>query len=109
MTDVTPPWIAYPNQPPFAFFWREAGEPWLNEVWLPFWRSLGDSEKQAYLKRRPPPQEWLDYLLADPADDELARIDAEDIASGALTPTGRAAQAKTPPRRKTWLERIRGK
>ena len=66
MTDeVDPPWAVYPHSEPWWGGWRQGrSEAWLHEVWLPFWRGRTPAERDAYLKRRPPPtEEWRAYLL----------------------------------------------
>jgi hypothetical protein len=89
MSDVEPPWIAYPRIAPGEFFWREAGDAYYHDAWRPFWDSLGADGQRAYLERTAPPADWDEYLRNLKAfEDELERIDAEDIASGVLLPDG---------------------
>ncbi len=70
--------MAYPDVPPRAFFWREAGQPWLEDVWRPFWHALDDAARQDYLSRYPPPKLWLETFLDDRLDQLVAEIDAQD-------------------------------
>ena len=61
---LSPPWIEYPGNDPLWGGWRQGiSEAWLRDKWLPFWRSLDGSEREAYLQRWPPPDDqWLTYL-----------------------------------------------
>lgn len=93
-----PPWVAYPGIPPDEFFWREAGEPWLNLVWRPFWNALDEAGRERYLTRWPPPDVWRADFLDDALDRLVAEIDREDGITG-LPPPG-----KRPPGR-SWLTR----
>ena len=59
-----PPWIKYPGKAPYWGGWRQGeSEFWLLNVWLPFWRDVTENERQAFLKKEPPPNdEWRDYI-----------------------------------------------
>ncbi|RKH39309.1 hypothetical protein [Corallococcus sicarius] len=53
-----PPWIEYPDEEPWWGGWRQGtSEAWLLRTWLPFWQALGDTAKEEYLQRWPPPTE----------------------------------------------------
>ncbi len=56
--EVKPPWEMYPGFPPYDFFWRDAGQPWMDYCWRPYWKSLDIRSQQQYLKRWQPPKEW---------------------------------------------------
>ena len=56
----------YPGFPPGDFFWREAGEPWLTQVWEPYWKSLSAERLEEYLQRWKMPDAWR-MLYFDPA------------------------------------------
>ncbi len=67
--EAHPPWVTFPEIKP----WSPVAEPWpsrqgiykawLRDVYLPFWRQQRDTERDAYLKRWPPPPDaWQDYL-----------------------------------------------
>jgi hypothetical protein len=62
-SDPKPPWIEYPGNPPFWGGWRQGfSEAWLLKIWFQFWRHLTPEEKDAYLRRYPPPDDdWLQY------------------------------------------------
>ncbi len=82
-----PPWTVHPGQD-YGAFWETLGDSYICTVWRPFWDALGAEERAAYLARFPPAAGW-DRFIADIAfDQEIARIDAEDIAAGILQPDG---------------------
>jgi len=67
--EVVPPWIMYPQCElmelgPMWGGWRQAdGEVWLKRIWFPFWKRLTIEEREAYIKKWPPPTEtWELYL-----------------------------------------------
>ncbi|STX40810.1 Uncharacterised protein [Legionella donaldsonii] len=60
---IEPPWILYPEFGPLDFFWREAGQPWMDYVWRPFWYALTEEQKAAYLKQYPEPKEWSGFSI----------------------------------------------
>jgi hypothetical protein len=62
-TEVPPPWAAYPGYPPGDGFWRQAGEPWFTLTWKPYWDSLGEREREAYLVRWNVPAEWRKFYF----------------------------------------------
>jgi hypothetical protein len=64
--EISPPWVEYPGFPPGDFFWREAGEPWLTQVWEPYWKSLSPEQLEEYLQRWNVPDAWR-MLYFDPA------------------------------------------
>ncbi|MDP3533157.1 MAG: hypothetical protein Q8S31_07725 [Alphaproteobacteria bacterium] len=69
-----PPWIEYPGFLPSDIFWRQEGEVWALGVWLPFWVSLNDIERQAYLKEWDAPLKWQEFY--NPAfQKELSSLD----------------------------------
>jgi hypothetical protein len=61
---VRPPWVQYPDTEPWWGGWRQGtSEEWLQRTWLPFWRSLSDANREAYLQRWPPPtDDWRTYV-----------------------------------------------
>ncbi|MFA6066767.1 MAG: hypothetical protein WC707_06320 [Candidatus Babeliaceae bacterium] len=59
MQEINPPWIQHPEFPPYDCFWRQSGEFWYLDVWLPYWRSLSEEEKKHYLEKWNAPEEWL--------------------------------------------------
>jgi hypothetical protein len=67
--EVVPPWIMYPDCDfeglgPMWGGWRQgSGEPWLLDIWFPFWKKLSDEEKDEYMRKWSPPSElWDEYL-----------------------------------------------
>ena len=63
--EIEPPWITFPKSEPWWGGWRQGySEPWMLEVFLPFWRALVSEARHAYLERwSPPDQAWREYLL----------------------------------------------
>lgn len=79
-----PPWIAYPGLHPQEGFWKFGGEPYMNLVFRPFWKTLDDDGKRLYLERWKAPEEWFAELNPecdiDPEIKEfLESLDLEDI------------------------------
>jgi hypothetical protein len=106
--EIPPPWIAHPGREPGDFYWREAGEPWLWDVWRPFWDQLDDTQRQAYLGRWPAPsREWLDLVLTDDLQHRLDEGDAQDRAAGILGADGRLVRQTTQPPRSRWRKWFR--
>jgi hypothetical protein len=64
--EIKPPWVAYPEYGPGDTFWRQTGEPFMALVWEPYYESLSQEEKDAYLKRWQVPEEWWKFYF-DPA------------------------------------------
>ncbi len=77
--EIEPPWVWRPKFPPSDFFWRDAGDPWLNYVWRPYWHNLPDEEKEGYLHRWNVPDEWRFFSLDinEKWNEELAEIDRQ--------------------------------
>ena len=61
--EIPPPWVEYPGYGPGDTFWRQTGEPFLSLVWQPYYESLGEAEKEAYLKQWNVPQDWQDFYF----------------------------------------------
>ncbi len=101
-TEIQPPWIAFPGHPPRTFFWREAGQPWLDQVWRPFWANLSPAEQAAYLAKFVPPREWVDGFFDASWDAELEEIDRQDAAY-LEAERNRRAEARPAP---SWLRRV---
>ena len=94
--EIKPPWISYPTVPPDDFFWREAGEPWLNLVWRPFWDSLDKVARDEYLDRFPPPEVWQTSFLDDRLDRLMAEIDSESGLDELTTPVAERKKVRRP-------------
>ena len=64
MLEAPPPWIRYEGESPYWGGWRQGeSEAWLLDTWLPFWHALGAAERDAYLRRWPPPDDdWHTYV-----------------------------------------------
>jgi len=77
-TEVPPPWIVYPGTLPYDYFWREAGQHWLENVWRVFWHDLDIEGQDDYLRRYPVPEIWRDYFPINRIDQAIAQIDEED-------------------------------
>ena len=69
---IEPPWVVYPNIHPMEFFWRDAGQPWLDYFWRPFWHSLSEEEQAKYLQKYPAPKAWLESSID--LNHELAKL-----------------------------------
>ena len=82
-----PPWLVRPGQP-YGNPWDTHGDRHVRSVWRPYWDLLNEQERAAYLTRFPPAHSWDRFLQDVAMDQEVARIDAEDIASGVLQPNG---------------------
>jgi len=94
-----PPWVLHPGEE-YKNAWDAHGDHYISAVWRPFWDNLNEHERGAYLERFPPTCGWDGFLQAVAFDQEVVRIDAEDIASGILQPNGlpwpEVAKAKPP-------------
>ncbi|MFA6066766.1 MAG: hypothetical protein WC707_06315 [Candidatus Babeliaceae bacterium] len=66
MQEINPPWIQHPEFPPYDCFWRQSGEFWYLDVWLPYWCSLSEEEKKRYVEKWNAPEEWLIFTPLDP-------------------------------------------
>lgn len=64
-SEISPPWIQFPEYPPAASFWRREGESWALIVWLPYWSQLSDSERQNLLDQYEAPEEWRDFYTKE--------------------------------------------
>ena len=56
--EIRPPWVELPGFPPGDFYWRDAGQPWFNEVWETYWKSLTTEEQADYLSQWKVPETW---------------------------------------------------
>ena len=62
--ELAPPWIEYPDRPPWWGGWRQGeSEHWLHNAWLPFWKALSEEGRSQYIDRWQPSPEWKEYLL----------------------------------------------
>ncbi len=86
-SDPVPPWVPDPRVSDAAL-WTMHDDHRVDQVWRPFWNLLGDEERSAHLRRHPPPPGWERFLQDVAFDQEAARIDREDIATGVLQPNG---------------------
>ena len=78
MSEPKPPWIVYPDFPPYDTFWRQSGECYLKYVWEPYWLKLSENEQAVYLEKWPPPKKWYDFYLDDEYRKMLQEIDDEE-------------------------------
>ena len=62
MSELPPPWIAFPdltaNDPPT----QGAEEAYIDLDWLPFWTSMDEAGQAAYLDRWQATAEWRDVI-----------------------------------------------
>ncbi len=82
-----PPWVADPDAQSMAHP-VPSDYAYAHATWRRFWDALDGAERAACLLRHPPGARWMEYLEWVALDQEVARIDAEDIASGVLQPNG---------------------
>jgi len=62
--EIKPPWVIWPGEEPWWGGWSQGdAEPWLLDVWLPFWSKLGRGEKLAYLEKWSASPDWRHYAL----------------------------------------------
>ncbi len=76
--EIPPPWIEYPGYGPGDMFWRQTGEPFFLLVWKPYYESLSEAEKQAYLARWNVPEEWRSYYFDKAWRDWLESTDEDE-------------------------------
>ena len=87
-SNPVPPWVLDPEpRVEDGGLWTMHDDPHVHRVWRPFWDLLRDEERSAYVLRHPPPG-WERFLQDVGFDQEVARIDMEDIATGVLQPNG---------------------
>ena len=67
--DMQAPWVFGLNYPPYDIFWRQGGEARLYYVWIPFWKTLDEKQKQEYLARWRASDDWRFFLL-EPLDED---------------------------------------
>ena len=54
-----PPWVVFPGMAPLeAAADQGAQEAWVDQVWRPFWASLGAAERDAYLSHWGASEAW---------------------------------------------------
>ncbi|HEY0263036.1 MAG TPA: hypothetical protein VGC07_00810 [Granulicella sp.] len=76
--EVKPPWAEYPGIPPWEFFWREAGEPWLKDVWEPYYQRLTPEQQEAYRKRWNVPKDWQESYFDKAWQEFWDHVDDEE-------------------------------
>ena len=77
MDEIKPPWIEYPDYPPYDTFWRQSGEIYLKYIWEPFWKKLSSEQQTEYLKKWPAPKKWQDFYFDEKFHAMLAQLDKE--------------------------------
>ena len=92
-----PPWVQFAGAD-YRTFSDWCGDRYVALVWRPFWDATVEGERKSYLERFAPPAGWSRFLEDVALDEEVARIDAEDIATGVLQPNG-ALWPQTQPKR----------
>jgi hypothetical protein len=78
MNEIKPPWIEYPEYPPYDTFWRQAGEFYLKDMWEPYWKSLSDGQREEYLQKWHVPRKWKDFYFDTEWLDDLDDIDVSE-------------------------------
>jgi hypothetical protein len=73
----TPPWVRYPAIDSGDFFWREAGQPWLVQVWEPFVHNLSPERLAEYLAKYPPPEDWRQMYFDPETRDFWDSVDSD--------------------------------
>ena len=63
--EIEPPWVTFPCSDPLALWvgWRY-GNHWLDTIWKPFWHSMDEDQRKAYLrKHQPPSEDWYQTVV----------------------------------------------
>ena len=57
------PWLAFPENPLGSLFWKMGGgEDYLMD-WANWFRAQAKEERDAYLRRFPPPERWSGFII----------------------------------------------
>lgn len=76
-----PPWVVFPGMAPLeAAADQGAQEAWVDQVWRPFWASLGAAERDAYLSHWGASEAWrgaIHFLFETPEGFDAAADAAE--------------------------------
>ncbi|GAB4214526.1 MAG: hypothetical protein OHK0022_53180 [Roseiflexaceae bacterium] len=63
---LLPPWLAYPDIPPWSIGWRMGvGEHYLHR-WNTWYYALSEQARRAYREHYPPPEEWAPFYRERP-------------------------------------------
>lgn len=63
--EIEPPWIAFPHSSPIHGWNQGETEYWKLNVWLPFWTTMSEIERDRYLQRwQPPNDDWKESITA---------------------------------------------
>lgn len=91
-----PPWIVFPRMRPLeAAADQGVQEAWVDQVWRPFWASLGATERDEYLAHWGASEAWrgaIHFLFETPDDFDAAA----DAAESARWLGEQAAEAAAP-------------
>ena len=54
--ELEPPWVTFADRDPVTLWigWRY-GNHWLDTIWKPFWHSMDEGQRKAYLQKWKPP------------------------------------------------------
>ncbi len=58
---IKTPWEMFPGSQPSDSFWRQEGEAWALNVWLPYWSKLSKEERKQCLIATSAPEGWLQF------------------------------------------------
>ncbi len=78
MTEIRPPWIEYPDYPPYDTFWRQSGQLWFKYLWEPYWHNLSAEQQEKYLRRWNVPQMWHDFYFDTTWHDFLETLEDDE-------------------------------
>jgi hypothetical protein len=62
MEEALPTWIVFPGVPADEPHTQGAVDTYIECVWLPYWRALGEDEKAAYLDRHGASDAWREAI-----------------------------------------------
>ncbi len=92
MAEAPPPWIVFPDLHPNDPATQGVEEAYIDLEWLPFWRSLGDQQREDYLRRWTATVEWRE-VIAERFEPESFDVedDARDSAAWSQSRRSRSA------------------
>lgn len=61
-SEIEPPWVKYPEHPPFDPIYNHELEPYFHLVWRPFFEELSGEQLQDYLLKYPPTEQWNEWI-----------------------------------------------
>ncbi len=104
---VSAPWVAFPEINPTelsAYLKQGTSEAWFDQVWRPFWNSLNQKERLAYLQHWDASPEWTDAINGVFAELKAFDIDADKNESDVYRSVLRESRASSLMR--PWWKRL---